>query len=114
VVSQAIRIAVIDMVMSTKGGKMNERHSITEAYRSLPRLIREVEHGKTVKLTRRGEPVAVLVGYQAFERIIAGRRNFIDAYEEFAKTVDLSDLAIDPAELLEGARDPGPGRDVQL
>jgi len=102
------------MVMSMKGGKMNERHSIEEARRNLPRLIREAEHGKTVRLTRRGEPVAVLVGYRTFERIVTGRRSFVEAYDEFTKAVDLSDLAFDPAELLEGVRDPGTGRDIRL
>jgi len=102
------------VVMSMKGSMMNERHSIEEARRNLPRLVREAEHGKTLQLTRRGEPVAVLVGYRTFERIVAGRRSFVEAYEEFAKTVDLSDLAFDLAKLLEGVRDPGPGRDVRL
>ena len=40
---------------------MGKRHSIAEARSSLPRLIREAESGKPVELTRRGQPVAVLV-----------------------------------------------------
>jgi len=37
------------VVMSVKGSKMKERHLIEEARRNLPRLIREAEHGKTVR-----------------------------------------------------------------
>jgi len=69
------------MVMSMKGGGMSGRHSIEEARRNLPRLIREAERGRTVRLTRRGEPVAVLVGYRTFERIATGRRSFVEAME---------------------------------
>ena len=93
---------------------MTERHSIAEARRHLLRLIREAEQGKTVELTRRGEPVAVLVGCRTFERLAAGRRGFGEAYEEFTKTFDLSDLALDPDELLEGVRDSTRGRDIRL
>ena len=93
---------------------MTERHSIAEARRHLPRLIREAEHGKTVELTRRGEPVAVLVGSRTFNRLAAGRRDFGEAYEEFTKTFALSDLDLDPDELLEGVRDSTRGRDIRL
>ncbi len=93
---------------------MTEQHSIAEARRHLSRLIRKAEHGKTVELTRRGEPVAVLVGCRTFERLAAGRRGFGEAYEEFTKTFDLSDLALDPDKLLEGARDLTPGRGIRL
>ena len=92
---------------------MTEHHSIADARRNLPRLIREAERGKTVRLTRRGEPVAVLVGHQTFERIVAGRRGFGEAYAEFTKAVDLADLAFDPVEFLGSIRDPGPGRDMR-
>ena len=40
-------------VMGMTDGKMTKKHSIAEARRNLPRLIREAEHGKTVELTRR-------------------------------------------------------------
>ncbi len=101
-------------VMIMKGRDMDERHSIAEARRNLPRLIREAEHGKTVELTRRGEPVAVLVGRRMFERLAAGRRGFDEAYQDFARTFDLPELALDPDELFEGARDRIPGREVRL
>lgn len=93
---------------------MVEKHSIAEARRNLPRLIRDAEHGKTVELTRRGESVAVLLGRRAFEQLSAGRRGFAQAYAEFVEAVDLAELAIDPDELFDGARDAAPGRDVRI
>lgn len=101
-------------VMGMTGEGMAGRHSIADARRNLPRLVREAEHGKTVELTRRGDPVAVLVGCRTFERLAAGRRGFAEAYREFEATVDLADLAFDPDELFAGARDATPGRRVRL
>ena len=102
------------MFMTTRGGHMTRQHSIAEARRNLPRLIREVEDGKTVELTRRGRPVAVIVGRRTFDRLAAGRRGFADAYGDFTAAVDLSELALDPDGLFDGARDHSPGRDVAL
>ena len=93
---------------------MTEKHSIAEARRNLPRLIREAENGKTVELTRRGEPVAVLIGRRLFERLAANRCGFAAAYGDFAEAVDLSELDLDPDVLFEGVRDRTPGRDVRM
>ena len=88
--------------------------SIAEARRNLPSLIREAERGKAVELTRRGEPVAVLVGHRMFTRLSAGRRGFADAYREFVQRVDLAEVGLDPDALFDGVRASTPGRDVQL
>lgn len=93
---------------------MTEKHSIADARRNLPRLIREAENGKTVELTRRGEPVAVLVGHRLFQRLFTNRRGFTAAYRDFLEAVDLSELDLDPDELFEGVRDKAPGREVRI
>ena len=93
---------------------MGKRHSIAEARSSLSRLIREAESGKPVELTRRGEPVAVLVGRQHYMRLTSGRRKFSEAHGEFTRQVDLRELAIDPGAVFAGATDQTPGRDVDL
>jgi len=95
-------------------GAITELHSIANARRHLPRLVRAVECGRPVQITRRGEPVAVLVGYRDFARIVAGRPGFGQAYAQFNSAFDLAELAIDPEEFLEGVRDAAPGRDVRL
>lgn len=101
-------------IMSITSPRMSEKYSIAEARRNLPTLIRKAESGKAVELTRHGEPVAVLLGHRQFERLCAGRRGFVEAYQDFTKAVDLSELALDPEELFEWARDTTPGRDVRL
>lgn len=93
---------------------MSDRHSIAEARSNLTRLVREAERGKAVELTRRGEPVAVLIGHRQFERLTGQYRSFFDAYQEFSEQVDLAELAIDPDELFAGARDDTRGRDIHL
>ena len=93
---------------------MSERRSISEARSNLPKLVREPERGRKVELTRRGEPVAVLIGLRQLERITSGYRSFADAYRDFRRYVDLADLAIDPDEVFAGAREDAPGREVRL
>ena len=93
---------------------MTERHSIAEARRNLPSLVRDAENGKAVELTRRGEPVAVLVGHREFGRLTSGRRGFGNAYREFAGAFELSELALDPDDLFGDVREATAGRDVRL
>ena len=93
---------------------MARKHSISEARKDLPSLVREAESGKAVQLTRRGEPVAVLLGLRQSERLTSDYRRFSQAYEDFAREVDLEELALDPDELFAGARENLQGREVEL
>ena len=93
---------------------MAKQHSISEARNNLPSLVREAESGKTVELTRRGEPVAVLIGRRQYERLTLKYRRFSEAYGDFTRENDLEELAIDPDELFAGARDDIHGREVNL
>ncbi len=93
---------------------MTDTLSIAEARRNLPTLVREAENGMAVTLTRRGTPVAVLVGRRQYEQFTAGRRSFAEAYVQFAQVTDLSDLKLDPDALFGDTRDLLPGRDVQI
>jgi len=91
-----------------------KQHSIAEARSSLPSLVRAAESGKAVELTRRGEPVAVLIGRRQYERLIMKYRGFSEAYGDFTQEIDLEELAINPDELFAGARDDIHGREVDL
>lgn len=93
---------------------MSRRHSIAEARNNLPDLVRQAESGKSVELTRRGEPVAVLVGRKEYDRLTAPTRRFADAWEKFSRAVDLRQANIDPDEIFSGVRDDAPGRDTAL
>lgn len=93
---------------------MANKHSIAEARNNLPSLVRAAESGKAVELTRRGKPVAVLMGRRQFERLTRKHGGFSAAYKEFTRTHDLKELDIDPDELFADTRDPSHGRDVDL
>lgn len=93
---------------------MRKQRSIAEARNNLPRLVREVESGEPVELTRRGESVAVLISRKEYERLASRTRRFSEAWDEFTREVDLADLAIDPDDIFGDVRDTGPGRDVDL
>lgn len=95
--------------MHTRPGA--QRHSVAEARRSLPALIRAAEAGRTVEISRRGVPVAVLISSERFARLGPKRPGFMEAYRTFLRGTDLAALALDPEEILAGARDRSPGRD---
>jgi prevent-host-death family protein len=90
---------------------MSKRYSIAEARDNLPGVVHEAEGGTRVELTRRGKPVAVLLGIEEYGRLAEGRRDFWEAYEEFRREFDLAQLGIDPNEVFGGVRDSSPGRE---
>ena len=93
---------------------MAKQQSIAEARSSLPSLVREVESGQSVELTRRGVPVAVLIGRRQYARLTATHRRFSEAYRDFTRDIDLKELAIDPEDVFAGVRDATRGRRVDL
>jgi prevent-host-death family protein len=77
-------------ILSVHGGSIvAKRYSVADARKHLPELLDQVEGGRTVEITRRGEPVAVVLpvaeynrthgGAAPFERVLAAwRRRFSD------------------------------------
>ncbi len=92
---------------------MSRRFSIAQARDRLARLIREAETGPPVELTRRGEPVAVIVSIRDFEHLRGEKVSFSDALKEFRKEHDLRTNGIEPT-VFEGLRERSPGRPVRL
>jgi len=90
---------------------VEETYSIARARDELARLVHRVERRDPVVLTRRGKPVAVLVSYTQYERLLRGK-GFARAIADFrAKYADdLHGLA----EALDDVRDREPGREVEL
>ena len=93
---------------------MADRHSIAEARSKLSGLVRDAERGKAVELTRRGEPVAVLIGRRQYDRLTSHYRGVAEADRQFCNDVNLEELELDPDELFAGIRDDMPGREVHL
>ena len=91
---------------------MVKKYSIAEARDNFTSVVHEAERGTQVELTRRGKPVAVLVGVEDFERLSKGRPGFWEAYENFRREHG-PELEAEPDEIFGDVRDPLPGRDFQ-
>lgn len=92
---------------------MPRRYTIAEARSRLPAIIDEAEAGADVELTRRGEPVAVVVSLREFERLRGKRRHFGDAYRQFLETHSLEAIGVEH-DFASSTRDRTLGRKVIL
>jgi len=90
---------------------MVKKYSIAEARDNFTSVVHEAEKGTQVELTRRGKPVAVLIGTGEFERMAKKAPDFWEAYEKFRREHNLVEADIDPDEVFGDLRDPSPGRD---
>lgn len=93
---------------------MNKKYSIAQARDNLAAIIHDLELTTSVEITRRGQPVAVLLSKQEYERLKSSTVGFFDACTAFRKKADLSDLNIDPEEVFGGLRERDSGREVDL
>lgn len=91
---------------------VSPKYSIAEARSSLPRIVDEAEAGLEVELTRRGQPVAVVVSRRRFERLGATRQPFREAYRHFLQRFSLETIGLEGD--LVGPRAKSAGRKVSL
>ena len=92
---------------------MSQRYSIAEARSRLSRIVDQAEAGVEIELTRRGQPVAVLVSHREFERLRGKRLHFRDAYRKFLRTHSLREIGVDD-DFAASVRDRTTGRKVSL
>ena len=92
---------------------MAKTYSVADARAQLPDILDEVEAGKEVQLTRRGQPVAVLLSPRRYEALRGGHTDFAEAFRVFISRHASADLGLEP-DLFEGLRDRSPGRKVRL
>lgn len=89
--------------------------TIRDAKNNLPRLVREVELGAAVRLTRRGKPVAVLVSEREFERLQARRaprKDLIAVLHDWRQEMIAKGIAFEaPGDF---PRDRSPGREFSF
>lgn len=90
---------------------MENQYTISEAKNSLPAIINSVEKGPSVKLTRRGRPVAVLLSIKEYEKLSHKRVGFWDTLAALRKQA--GDIEISDKDF-EGLRDCSSGREVEL
>ncbi len=92
---------------------MARRYSIAEARHNLAALVHDLDRQDHIELTRRGEPVAVLLSLPAYLRLTSPQTDFWEAYQAFRQVHDLAELDIGP-EVFEPGRDRSAGREVAL
>jgi len=81
-------------------------YSIAEARETLPTLVKTVEAGAPVEITKRGHAVAVVVPVQQYEQFSGKKKaSFWDAMEDFRKQVSIEN-ALEPGDF-DNLRDKG-------
>ena len=92
---------------------MARQYSITDARNNLPGIVRQVEQGPAIELTRRGKPVAVLVSHKEFERLNPPKPSLSAAIQEWRATHEpLTEQEVE--EIFGDIRDRSPGRDFSF
>jgi prevent-host-death family protein len=92
---------------------MVKQYSIAEARNNLPGVVDEAQAGTEVRLTRRGQQVAVVVSVESFERLRNPRARFSTAYKDFRAQFPEKGSGVDPR-YWRSLRDLGQGRKVDL
>ena len=90
---------------------MEEQYTIAEAKNQLPSIIHSVEKGPSVKLTRRGRPVAVLLSIAEYERLGRKRGGFWLALQAVRNLAGSEEVEISDMDF-KGLRDKTEGREV--
>lgn len=90
---------------------MPKRYTIAEARRILAAIVHELERQLPFELTRRGQPVTILVSLKEYQRLAAPQVGFWEAYEPFRQQVNLPQLNITP-DVFENVRDQSAGHEV--
>lgn len=92
---------------------MTKKYSIAEARHDLAAIVKELEQQPVIQITRRGEPVAVLISTREFERLSSPQAGFWDAYTAYREQIELKKLGLGP-DLFDDTRQVDSGREVEL
>jgi len=92
---------------------MPKRYSIAQARAALATIVAQVEAGTDVELTRRGEPVAIVMSPNEYARLRGGQSDFSQAYRRYLKNHGAAGAGVDAAFFAE-LRHRTDGRRVEL
>lgn len=87
--------------------------SVAEARRNFARLIEHAEHGNAIVITRRGEPVAVLIAASDYAAMTGERLSFIEAATRVRRRMGVECRRIRDADS-DDLREASPERDVSV
>ena len=90
--------------------------SIRDAKTQLTSLLREVEKGRPVRLTRRGRPVAVLLSQRHYERLArrTSPRDFLPFLQGWRREMIAKGVPFSSDQEIEALRDRTSGRDFSF
>lgn len=92
-----------------------DSYAIAEARNQFTALIRRAEEThQPVQVTRRGQPVAVILSAQEYDKLLENqpKRNFWDAYLEYVEKWKDVEMDIDPDDIWADVRDRTPAPDT--
>lgn len=92
---------------------MAQKVSIAEARNRFTGLVRDVERGQRVDVTRRGERVAVLVSSDEYDRLRAARPSLAEALRAWRAHLPAGFQGLTKEEV-RSLRDPSPGREERF
>lgn len=92
---------------------MSKRYSIAAARQNLAAIVHELEEQPVIELTRRGEPVAVLLSLASYRRLLPEGASFWAAYSSFREAFSTV-LFEEDGDAFGDLRDRSPGREVAL
>ena len=92
---------------------MEKQFSIAEAKSKLPSIIHSVENGPSVKLTRHGKPVAVLLSIREYEQLAKKKEGLWNALMHFRNILKQDVVKFTDADF-EDLRDRSLGREREM
>jgi prevent-host-death family protein len=92
---------------------MAKRFSVAEARQNFARLLQTAERGRVVEITRRGEPVAVVLSAAQYLALAGDGASFRAAIDRVRTRHGVDDLGIGDEDFA-GLRESSPGREVSL
>jgi antitoxin Phd len=92
---------------------MEKQYAIAEAKNNLTSIIRDIETGIPIKLTRHGKAVAVLLGIKEYELLKRQKGNFLQLLMEFRSGIEKEVIDISDSDFT-GLRDVSSGKEVDF
>ena len=92
---------------------MDKQFSIADAKNKLSSIVRDVEAGNSLKITRHGKPIAVLLSIREYELLKTKKGNFWSKLMKFRQEMDREKVEITDADFMD-LRDSFSGREVNI
>lgn len=92
---------------------MPKSFSVAEARQNFARLLQTAERGRVVEITRRGQPVAVVLSAAQYLALVGEGPSFKAAIDELRARLGIDRLGIGDEDFA-GLRHRSPGREVPL